>query len=218
MNVLALDTCAPVIGVALSAGGEVRERVERAQRGSETRLVPWALELCAEAGIALADLDGLAVARGPGSFTGVRVGLATAAGLAQALGVPVWATTSLYTRAMRARRDDEPVLPMLDARKGRVYAAWYPNPGSEVGHGPGDVPPEEAVAWSQAPFLATGEGALVYHEIVEQAGGILVPEADHPAVDRLATLGAEALRRGEGIDPVDLAPLYLRQPDARPPT
>lgn len=207
MNVLAIDTCGPVLGVALRAGGQVWSRTERAVRGSETRLVPWARELCAEAGLALSDLDGVAVARGPGAFTGLRVGLATAQGLALALGVPLWGACSLDSRAARVQGQ---VLCMLDARKGRVYACWYP------GGTAGDVPPEEAVAGRPSSFLATGEGALVYRDLVEAAGGRVAEGAGEPAVDVLARMGEEALSRGEGRDPVDVTPLYLREADATP--
>lgn len=213
MRVLALDTAGPVVGVALSVDGRTRSRVERVTRGAEARLVPWALELCGEAGIRLADLDGVAVAAGPGAFTGLRVGLATASGLAMAIGCPLWQGSSLESRALGARGDR--VLAMLDARKQRVYAALYG--AGALARGPADVPPEEALAWADAPFVATGEGAVVYEEQVRAAGGVLAPDTTDPCVDALARLGAEALARGEGGDPLHVRPVYLRAPDARPP-
>jgi len=215
LNVLAIDTVAPVIGVALRVGGESRERVERVSRGAETRLVPWVRELCAEAGIGLRDLHGIAVSRGPGSFTGLRVGLATAAGLALGLEVPLWGAMSLAPRARRAAVGGLGVLALLDARRERVYAAWVPA-GAE-GHGPEDVDPAVAFGWAAAPFVATGEGAVVYREGVLAAGGRVAPGADHPAVDALAQMGEEALLRGEGRDAVEVVPLYLRAADAQPP-
>jgi len=213
VNVLAIDTVAPVIGVALRTGGRTLERVARTQRGAEALLVPWAHALCDEAGIRVDDLDGIAVAHGPGAFTGIRVGLATAVGLALGLGKPLWSGSSLDSRA--ARHSEEAVLAMLDARKGRVYAAWYPH--GSLAAGPGDVPPEEALAWATAPFVAVGEGALEYRALVEARGGRVADAADHPAVDALARMGEEGLRRGEGRDPIDVAPFYLRAPDAKVP-
>ncbi len=215
MGTLAIDTCGPVLGVALRLGGEVRVRTERVVRGSETRLVPWARALCAEAGIGLGDLTGIAVAQGPGAFTGLRVGLATASGLALGLGIPLWGGSSLDSRARRVEAAGHGVLALLDARKGRVYARWFPATGAPGA--PGDLPPEEALAACEGAFLATGEGALVYRDRVEAAGGRVVADADHPAVDVLAAMGEEAMARGEGRDPVEVRPLYLRAPDARPP-
>lgn len=212
MIVLAIDTAGPVIGVALRTPSGTSVRTERVDRGSETRLAPWAQALAAEAGVRLGDIDGVALSIGPGAFTGLRVGLATGLGLAIAAGVPVWATDSLTPRAGRLGGDG---VVMLDARKGRVYAARYAG-GARVAE-PADVPPEQALAGLTAPFRATGEGALVYRSLVEAAGGAVVAGADDPAVAVLAALGATALGRGEGRDPVAVRPLYLRDADATPP-
>jgi tRNA threonylcarbamoyladenosine biosynthesis protein TsaB len=212
VNVVAIDTCGPVIGVALLAGGEVRSRTERVNRGSETRLLPWMEQLLAEAGLGLAQLDGVAATVGPGAFTGLRVGLATATGLSMATGRPFWGTDSLEPRA---RRVGGRVLAMLDARKARVYASWY---APDRLSGPADVAPEVAIGWvGPGSWTATGEGALVYADQVRAAGGTIAEEADDPAVGVLAALAAEALARGEGIDPVLATPLYLREADAVPP-
>ena len=211
MNIVAIDTAGPVIGLALRAGQTTRMRTERVTRGSETRLVSWAGELAAEAGITLSQLDGVAVSRGPGAFTGLRVGLATGLGFALAAGVPIWAIDSLTPRAHRADVQG-PLLALLDARKSRVYAAWFM--GKQAQGSPVDLPPHEVLR--PGPFHATGEGACVYREQIETAGGIVVTDADHPAVDTLATLAEAALAKGEGLDPGDLRPLYIRAPDAKP--
>jgi len=216
MRVLAVDTTAPVVGVALLGPWGVLERVQRVQRGAEALLTPWIRELLAEAGISAADLDGVAVARGPGAFTGLRVGLATAAGLAQGAGVPLWSTDSLHPRAVSALGADLPVLSWLDARKGRAYAAWY-GPDGTLLRAPADLPPGEVLEGARAPFLSVGEGALVWGDAVRRAGGRVVERAGDPAVGVLARLGAEGLARGEGGEPSSVRPLYLRAPDARPP-
>lgn len=213
MVVLAIDTAGPVVGVALAVDEAVAVRTERVQRGAEARLIPWAQALGAEAGIALTALDGVAVAVGPGAFTGIRVGLATAVGLSLGLGIPLWGGSSLRSRAARIE-GDLPVLSLLDARKARVYAALFRG-GDEIA-GPGDVDPAEAVAWAQGPFVAIGEGALVYREAIEAAGGTVADDAEHPGVDALARLAIAGLGRGEGRDPGEVRPVYLREPDATP--
>lgn len=211
--VLGIDTAGPVVGVALWDGTRSEERIQRVSRGSDGLLLPWAEELCAEAGIRVADLGCVAVARGPGTFTGIRVGLATAVGLALSIGCPLVPMSSLATR--QARAGSGAVLTMLDARKRRVYALGREAAGTTCG-GPGDVPPAEAVAWMAGPFRAVGEGAVVYEELVVAAGGELVEQPDHPAVDCLVRLGCEALVRGEGVAAETALPVYLRPPDARP--
>lgn len=214
MRVLAVDTAGPVAGVALACGDEVRVRVERVTRGAETRLHPWMHELCAEAGITLAQLDGVAVAAGPGAFTGLRVGLAAALGVATATQCLVFVGSSLDARAARLAHPGR-VLSALDARKGRLYAAWYAA-GSRVTE-PVDEAPEVVLAGAAQPFVAVGEGALVYRQLVEAAGGRLVDEADHPGVDALARLGVAGLSAGCGVDPAQVRPTYLREADAKRP-
>jgi tRNA threonylcarbamoyladenosine biosynthesis protein TsaB len=213
MYVLGIDTAGPVVGVSLWDGARAELRTQRVSKGSDALLLPWAEDLCRAAGIALRELDGVAVARGPGTFTGIRVGLATAVGLAMSVGCPLVPLSSLQTR--QARGGEGALLTMLDARKRRVYALGRGADGEPCG-GPGDVHPAEALAWMTGPFRAVGEGAVVYESLVVEAGGTLVDEADHPAVDCLARLGAEALARGEGVAAETAVPVYLRPPDARP--
>lgn len=215
MRVLVFDTCGPVIGVALFADGAVQERTARVTRGAEAHLMPWALELAAEAGIRLAELDGVGAAEGPGAFTGLRVGLAAACGLALSADVPVWTGSSLVHRGL-AVGAPEPVLSMLDARKGRVYAAVV-RPDGCLAHGPADTDPSLAISWMNGPFRATGEGALAYAEAVRASGGQICAGADDPGVSLLARLAAAGLDRGEGGAPEHVRPVYLRAPDAKPP-
>lgn len=213
-RVLALDTAGPVIGVALALDGDVRVRTERVRRGAESRLVPWVQELCAEGGVALTGLDGLAVSVGPGAFTGLRVGLATALGLALGAGLPVWGCGSLRARAAAAAEPDTDVLAMLDARKQRVYAALFRD--GRALRGPEDCAPGHALRDLQPGFVATGEGSALYAEQVLEAGGRLAAAPEDPGVAALARLGLAGLARGEGTDPTEVRPVYVRAPDARP--
>jgi tRNA threonylcarbamoyladenosine biosynthesis protein TsaB len=213
VRVLAFDTAGPVIGVALVVDGTIWQRTERVTRGAEARLVPWAQSLCRGAGVSLSSLDGVGVARGPGAFTGVRVGLSTALGIAVSAGVPVWGEMSLTSRARRVGPGW--VLSMLDARKGRVYAALFHD--GELKFGPDDVHPEGAIAWAGTrDFVATGEGAIVYRDLVGKRRGVVAADADDPAVDWLARISADAIGSGAGMDAGEVRPLYLREPDAKP--
>jgi tRNA threonylcarbamoyladenosine biosynthesis protein TsaB len=219
--IIGMDTSGPVIGVGLLAGEVRLTKSERVSRGSETRLIPWLIELTERAGVLLPDCEGIAIAQGPGAFTGVRVGLSTAVGLAMSLNVPALPVMSLQPRAEQVRLSSiNPqgfaVLSMLDARKGRVYAALY-TAGGELVEGPADIDPVLACGWAKGPFVATGEGSLVYRQHVEEAQGVVVAFAEDPALERLCELGRQSLLKGKGCDPFDLRPLYLRAPDAKPP-
>ncbi len=213
MNVLAIDTAGPVAGVALWVDGVTSVRVERVTRGSDTRLMPWAQALAAEASIPLSALDGVAVGAGPGAFTGLRVGMAAALGLATALGCPVVPVSTLLSRVTPWLHEGA-TLCALDARKGRLYAATWR--GREQGLAAGDLAPEVVLAELAPGFRAVGEGVLAYRGLVEAAGGVVVDPADDPGVAPLAALGAAALAAGEGRDPVSVQPTYLRPSDAKP--
>jgi tRNA threonylcarbamoyl adenosine modification protein YeaZ len=214
--VLAIDTAGPVTGVAVwDAGRQVgAERLVRVTRGAEEQLPTMIDQVCAEVAVNFTALAGVAVAAGPGAFTGLRVGLATAAGFASALRIPVWTTTSLVPRARRAGFGGD-LLVLLDARKSRVYAAAWR--GSEQIHGPADVDPQHACGWMSPGFRATGEGAIVYREQILAAGGVLVGEPWHPGTLQLARLGAERISLGEGEDATSPTVHYLREADAAVP-
>lgn len=211
--ILAIDTAGPVAGAALLRGEEAWSRVGRAPRGTEVLLGAWIEELCTESGHPLSEIAGIGVIAGPGAFTGLRVGLATAAGLAMALGVQVWTDDALTPRALRAGLGGS-LVSMLDARKGRVYAASWEG-GVRVSE-PADVAPEVALEGLPAGFRATGEGALVYTALVEERGGRVVAAADDPGVVALARRTVAGLARGEGVSALDLRPTYLRDADAVP--
>lgn len=190
--ILGIDTAGPVIGVATEQG----VRSERIRRGGETRLIPWVLELL---GGQVPTAVGVAV--GPGAFTGLRVGLATAQGLAHAWDVPLYGFSSLRSRGVQAGADAT----WLDARKGRVYAARAPDWVSA------DIPPEEAVFAGSF----TGEGAVVYRSVIEAAGGVVLPDAQDPGLRGLVRLTSDAV--AWGVEPGVVAPVYVRAPDAVPP-
>jgi tRNA threonylcarbamoyl adenosine modification protein YeaZ len=200
--ILAFDTCGPVLGVAAgSTSADAEVRTERVTRGGETRLVPWALEL-----VDLSNVQAIAVAVGPGAFTGLRVGIATAQGLAESLGVALYGFSSLQSRGTWADAD----LALLDARKGRVYAGWRAD-----GYAPADIAPDALLEGVERGFSVVGEGALAYREQVEAAGGTLVARPDHPGVAALIDLARQRL--GQPSDPAHVQPVYVRAPDAKPP-
>ncbi len=125
MNFLAIETSTEACSVALVHGDEVIERSEIAPRRHAELVLPMADDLLAEAGLKRGALHGIAVGRGPGAFTGVRLGVSLAQGMAMALDVPVVTVSSLQALALEAPEDDAAILSIIDARMGEIYvAAW----------------------------------------------------------------------------------------------
>lgn len=219
MTLLALDTSSPasVVGV-LAAGGAVVERRDDPAAGERPhhtdRLLTLAADALAAAGLAFADLERVGVGTGPGGFTGLRIGVATARALAQGLGVPLVGVSSLRALAQGAP-PDEPVLAVADARRGETFVAAYEE-GREV-LAPRVAAPAELPALAARPdgrpWLAVGDGALRFREELER-GGAVVPAPSDPAhrIGAAAVCGLAASAPDRGRDAV--VPDYLRVPDA----
>jgi tRNA threonylcarbamoyl adenosine modification protein YeaZ len=211
--VLALDTATPASTAALvevTADGMrgIAERRTVDPRAHGERLAPAIAATLAEAGARPADLAAIVAGTGPGPFTGLRVGLATAASMGQALGIPTYGVCSLdgLGRAAGPGR----VLVATDARRREIYYATYVDGVREIGP---DVDKPADVAAKVHVDRAAGEGALKYGDL------FAVPVEEHllyPPAAALVALAAERIREAAPSEP--LTPLYLRRPDAVEPT
>ena len=150
MIVLGLDTATPatVVGLRLADGRTLQARDDPAARqrpGHATQLLPLADGLLAEAGTDWPELKRIAVGVGPGTFTGLRIGIATARGLAQSLGVELVGVSSLRALAYGAGEDAQRVLAVIDARRGEVFLAAYD--GDQELIAPQAVSPDAWLSW-----------------------------------------------------------------------
>jgi len=223
--VCSVDTATEILAVALLRDGQVRGRRQADQSiGSQAReLLPMITDLLRVEGAELAEVTGWVVSRGPGSFTGIRIGLSTVRALAWARGVPVYGACTLDALACGARLPGgAPALVLLDARKAEVYAAAYvggPDGPLPVGP-PRLVKPERAATLLPAgdqPVMVLGRGLRRYRDaVVGGLAGRPRVELDEPfdLPDAVCLAQAVALRgQGEaGDDPLD--PIYLRKPEA----
>jgi tRNA threonylcarbamoyladenosine biosynthesis protein TsaB len=215
--ILAFDTATPATAVAVWApdGPSVERRDDPAPgerpRHAE-RLLALAEDALAQAGATWADVDRLAVGLGPGGFTGLRLGVATARALAQGRGLPVVGVSSL--EALAEPVDAPAVAAVIDARRGEVFAAAWRD-GAPVLE-PVAVSPEALGERLQAGTVAVGDGAVRFREQLERAG-VAVPADGSPA-HRLSALAVARLAQGrEPADRDALLPDYRREPDAVPP-
>lgn len=208
--VVAIDTSSAVVGLAVGDGQRFASRTSRQRRGTEAVLLRWLDECLEELGVRDLSMLGLACVTGPGAFTGLRVGLATAGGLAMGWDVPVWTVDALRSRARQSGRSR--VLVALDARKERVYAAWY-HDGVQVTEVE-DVSPAAVTCPWEGNWCVTGEGALVYRDVWSAKGGQVAEDASEPPLQWMVEEAALKLREGEGTAAHRLTPVYIRKPDA----
>ena len=214
MRVLAVDTSTMAGGVALLDDERVvGESLLDVRTTHSERLMLAVERALGDAGWAADSLDGLAVAVGPGSFTGLRIGLAAVKGLALALGCPIAAVPTLDAMAAGLSWASRPVCPVLVARKGEVFASLYRWDG-EAMHREWDylsLSVEALGARLAEPVIGVGDGAgLVSSPFMALA----YPVRRGPSAAVVGWLGREQLRRGETVNPSELVPLYLRPSEA----
>lgn len=220
MNVLAFDTSMAACSVALWRGeaGRLHHRFALMERGHAEALFPMIEAVMEEAALGFDDLDRIAVTSGPGTFTGVRAGVAAARGLALGCGAPVVAATSLEVMAhgalarLGAGSCAGGLLIAHDARRGELYVQLF-DAKAQARTEPALATPGEAAALALEAGLIAGSGAaLVATEAAEIGARVaatlpnLLPEAAHLA--QLAATRAPSERQ--------VSPLYLRPPDAKP--
>jgi tRNA threonylcarbamoyladenosine biosynthesis protein TsaB len=218
VKILALSTAEPGCSLAVTDNGSlVCEIYWHSRMTHSRRLMSMVASLFPDrAGFDISDVDGFLAARGPGSFTGLRIGISAVMGLAFGLSRPAAGVSSLDGIAFRFSHADVPVCAMMDARRDQVYCAVYRfDKGTLVAKTPEAVcPPDRAVSMAHTPdALFAGSGALVYQDlIVEHTGGHarLAPPGMHH-------ISAAALARPALIDPCffetgenTLAPAYIR--------
>jgi tRNA threonylcarbamoyladenosine biosynthesis protein TsaB len=176
--------------------------------------------LLSDLGVRVSELDGIAVSQGPGSFTGVRIGLAFAQGLAVAGGLQLAGVPTLEAIAHGAALWQGPLVACLDARRGEVYFCSYRRVADRV-----EPLADEVMVGSAervaAHCAALGPRVLVVGAGAEQVRGAAGPEIvfapaelGHPRARFVAALGAERLARGEGQEPEHVEPIYVRRSDA----
>ncbi|GFO55476.1 tRNA (adenosine(37)-N6)-threonylcarbamoyltransferase complex dimerization subunit type 1 TsaB [Geomonas sp. Red276] len=220
MKILTIDTSSNCSSVALSDGTKLLgECILGEDRCNSGRLSASISDLLAAAKLTPAGLDAFAVSLGPGSFTGVRVGIATAKGLSLATGKPAIGFSSLAMLAMNLPHASLPVAPLFDARKSEVYAGLYRCDSLPTALVPDAVlPPAEFLAAIDSPTIFLGEGAVRYRALIESTLGekaLFAPwNADLPRASAGTVIALDKGLRGEFTPLALLNPTYLRASEA----
>jgi tRNA threonylcarbamoyladenosine biosynthesis protein TsaB len=218
-TIVAVDTTTPRGSVALLEEDEVRAELRMVASDSHSRWLAGAIELLvAGLGRQPQDVDGWAVATGPGSFTGLRVGLSTVQGLALASARPCVGVSSLDALAALVSGFPGTIVPLVNAFRDEVYWGIYDgeaHPSEARGVGP----VETVLDAVSGPLAVLGDGASHFRaRILGRRPDAVFPSVEPWLAVPLGRLAARRLAAGEGIDPGDLRPLYLRGADIRKAT
>jgi tRNA threonylcarbamoyladenosine biosynthesis protein TsaB len=216
--VLGIETSGLAGSIALCRGTELRaeSRLEEAPRRHAQTLVLQIGTLLREAGASVHDLDVVAVSVGPGSFTGLRVGVVCAKTLAYATGCQLAAVDTLRAIAANAPTDVSCLCVMADALRGDAYVASYRRDGDDwkTEHAPRIAPAQTWVAERQPGEVISGPGLATYAQVVPSSWRQLGAETWTPLARVVAQLGLGQVERGETADCATLIPFYLRRSSA----
>ncbi|MBI5194838.1 MAG: tRNA (adenosine(37)-N6)-threonylcarbamoyltransferase complex dimerization subunit type 1 TsaB [Nitrospirae bacterium] len=221
MKILALETATMAGSAAIVSDeeliGEIRVNISVAHA---ERLMPSIEYLLNASRISIKDIDAFAVSIGPGSFTGLRIGLSTAKGFSYSTGRPIISVPTLDAFARTLPFCPHFICPLLDARKNEVYAGLYK---WERGICTKIVPetainPADFLRQIKGPAVFMGEGAKIYRKFIEDVLGdaaLFAPAAKMiPSASAVGEIALEKLKEGTIADPVSLAPFYLRKSEA----
>lgn len=223
MRVLALESSTAAGSIALVDGEELRAEVWFSNsRTHSERILRWVDQVLRDGLVKGTDLEGIAVGLGPGSFTGLRIALSSAKGLAFALGIPLVGIPTLEALAHNLPYFQGAVCVMLDARRAKVYGGIFRGGGDGYRmktEGPYGL--WEVSSWVRSfsgPTVFVGDGAIAYREDIRAIMGDLAlfapPELMHPRASVVARLGSERLASGKGDELESLAPLYMQSSEA----
>lgn len=221
MKILAVDTASHSCSVALTDDDALKyEYTADHGRTHTVELAGMIDVLLGESGTTIADIDAFAVTIGPGSFTGLRIGIATIKGLAFAASKPVAPVSTLDALALQCMGIDTLIRPFMDARKKEVYTAAYRFRGDhlEMMADAQVADPTSVLQGIQENCFFIGNGALLYKPLIEDTLGglarIAPPGINILRASTVARIGYAQLAAGNGISPHDVVPCYIRRSDA----
>ena len=234
---LSLDTSTQVSSVAVLAGGRLASEITmQAKLTHSETLLPHVAQALQMAGVKKQELSGIAVSQGPGSFTGLRIGLAAAKAMSYALQIPIVGVSSLEALALHYRMPGITIFALMDAQKRNVYVErveWVRKGGDLALHEdtPVAVRPLADVLAEAGQVASQGRNVVLVGDIVQKkligkdgrAGGriavpdgVLLPPSElvMPRASHVAWLGAQRLAKGDTDHVMDLEPIYLRKSEA----
>jgi tRNA threonylcarbamoyladenosine biosynthesis protein TsaB len=221
MKILAIETATPASSVALGDGESLAAMSVRVDRRGHVGFLVPAIDFCFEqAGWDRHDIDAVAVDVGPGPFTGIRAGIATAQAFAAGVGAPIVAVSSLTVQALRATTGHRRIWSVVDVRRGQVAAAPYrPLPGGVAPDGPAEVLGAEEfraiLDTDEADTLVVGDWQTLPETMWGGLHRVRRGRPRYPSADVMLEVAAIRAAHGEFVASEDLRPDYMREPDVQ---
>ncbi|MDY2948004.1 MAG: tRNA (adenosine(37)-N6)-threonylcarbamoyltransferase complex dimerization subunit type 1 TsaB [Mannheimia varigena] len=215
-TILALDTATEACSVALLHNGLISTLDEISPRSHTQRILPMVDELLTQANIQIKDVNYLVFGRGPGSFTGVRVGVSVAQGLAMGANLPVVAVSNLKAMAEEAyqKLGAEKVIALIDARMNEVYFAQFERNGEQWNEAEAEqvCSPEKAISQFQVSenVVVVGTGWAAYSQFFEQNLPLVVSDITLPSAEYMLSIAQEEITKGNVQSALEIEPVYLR--------
>jgi len=207
MIILSIDTSTDYLSIAIADGAKVLARYHRPSHRNHSRLlVPTLAKLVEKAGLKLKDIDGFCVSAGPGSFTGLRIGVVTIKGMAYALNKPVVALPTLDVIACNSKGFNGIICPIIDAKKNKVYTCLYKSDGVGI---------KKISKYLLIPAKDLLKMTEEYDKVLFLGDGVKLVDRDeeiknwHPRADIAAGLAVESFRKKKFISPEKLEPMYI---------
>ena len=219
MKLLAIETATPGSSVALAESRDTVAYAARVDRIGHSEFLVPAIDFCFDqVGWSPRDIDGIVIDIGPGLYTGIRVGLATAQGLAATLGVPVIPVSALDALALDAATGRRHIWSVIDVRRGELAVASYrPVPGGVVRDGPPElIDPDGLRALldsDPSDSLLVGDVPALDERVLRGLHRVKTGRPRYPSARAVAEIGAGKLDRDELPHPDEIRPMYLRDPD-----
>lgn len=221
MKILAIETATPASSVALGDGGSLAAMSVRVDRRGHVRFLIPAIDFCFDqTGWSRHDVDVVAVDVGPGPFTGIRAGIATAQAIAAGIGAPVIAVSSLTVQALRAATGHRRIWSVVDMRRGQIAAAPYrPLPGGVAPDGSAEVLGSEEfraiLDTDESDTLVVGDWRALPEAMWGGLHRVRRGRPRYPSADVVLEIAAIKAARGEFVAAEDLRPDYMREPDVQ---
>lgn len=213
MHILAIDTSTDICSVAILGDGEVliekSQKVKTGHSGTILRLIDDVLR---HSGLRKKDINLIATGLGPGSFTGIRIGIATAKGLAAAINCEIRGVSTLDAVAANVPESDIHIMPVLDARKGEIFCALYDKNRHRLSPQV-NIEPSQVKGMITGPTLFVGNAVALYDEVFRKCLGSIYQAADRDLwYPKASVIGRLALNQAIAVK--DINPVYVRASDA----